>query len=247
MTDNKQPFISHLKELRDRLIVCVIGVGVAFVIAYIFKERLFAFLMHPFVEVMPTKSSFIFTGVTEAFVTYFKVSIVAALFLASPVILYEAWMFVSPGLYENEKRYVLPFITFGAIFFAIGGLFCYFVVIPYVYHFFVAYAGPSIVPMPSLSKYMNMTLKMLVIFGLIFQMPLVAFYLSKAGILRYRTLAKKRRYAILVIVIVSAVITPPEVTSQLLMALPMYGLFEVSIIIAKFFGKKESIDGETPT
>jgi sec-independent protein translocase protein TatC len=242
MTDLKLPFIAHLKELRDRLIVCIVGVGVAFIVTYIFKEDLFAFLMRPFVEIMPPGSAFIFTGVTEAFITYFKISIVAALFLASPVILYEIWMFVAPGLYETEKRYAFPFILFGSLCFTIGGLFCYFVVMPYIYRFFVSYAGPTIIPMPSLKDYMNLTLKMIIAFGLIFQMPLVAYYLSKAGIIKYQTLAKKRRYAILAIVIISAVITPPEVTSQLLMALPMYGLFELSIIIARFFGKKETAD-----
>jgi sec-independent protein translocase protein TatC len=247
MTDDKQPFVSHLKELRDRLVVSIVGVGIAFIITYIFKERMFAFLMRPFIEVMPPQSMFIFTGVTEAFITYFKISIVAALFLAAPVILYEVWMFVSPGLYEKERRYVVPFIAFGSMFFIIGGLFCYYVILPYIYHFFVSYAGPSIVPMPSLKEYMNLTLKMLIIFGLIFQMPLVAFYLSKAGIIKYRVLAEKRRYAILVIVVVSAVITPPEITSQLLMALPMYGLFEVSILIARAFGKKEKVDGNVAT
>jgi sec-independent protein translocase protein TatC len=246
MTDVKLPFIAHLKELRDRLVVCLIGVAIAFVVTYFFKERIFAFLMRPFVEVMPPQSSFIFTGVTEAFITYFKIAIVTALFLASPVILYEAWMFVSPGLYEKEKSYALPFIFFGSLSFVIGGLFCYFVVMPYIYHFFVSYAGPSIIPMPSLRDYMNLTLKMLIIFGVIFQMPLVAYYLAKAGIIRYRTLAKKRRYAILAIVIVSAIITPPEVTSQLLMALPMYGLFEVSILIARVFGKKERSNADAP-
>jgi sec-independent protein translocase protein TatC len=242
MTEEKKPFVSHLKELRDRLLVCILGVGVAFVVTYIFKERIFAFLMRPFIEVMPPQSSFIFTSVTEAFMTYFKIAGVAALFLGAPIILYEVWMFVSPGLYEKEKRYVFPFIAFGSLFFIAGGLFCYFVVMPFSYHFFVSYAGPSIIPMPSLKEYMNLTLKLLVIFGFIFQMPLVAYYLSKAGIIKYRTLAKKRRYAILAIVILSAIISPPEVTSQLLMTVPMYGLFEVSLLIARIFGKKEKAD-----
>lgn len=246
MTDVKLPFIAHLKELRDRLIICIIGVGVAFIATYYFKGPIFTFLMRPFVGVMPPQSAFIFTGVTEAFITYFKISFVAALFLASPIILYEVWMFVAPGLYETEKRYAVPFILFGSLFFIIGGLFSYFVVMPYIYRFFVSYAGPTIIPMPSLKSYMNLTLKLIVAFGLIFQMPLIAYYLSKAGIIKYRTLAKKRRYAILAIVIVSAVITPPEVTSQLLMALPMYGLFEISIIIARVFGKKERMDAEIP-
>jgi len=175
--------------------------------------------------------------------TYFKVALVAALFLAAPLILYEAWMFVAPGLYEKEKKYVAPFIIFGSFFFIGGALFCYYVTMPVVYRFFVSLPGPMLVPLPPLKVHMHLTLQMLLIFGLVFQMPLVAYYLSKAGILKYRTLAKKRRYAILAIVVLSAIITPPEVSSQLLMALPMYGLFELSVVIAKIFGKKESIDG----
>jgi sec-independent protein translocase protein TatC len=192
---------------------------------------------------MPAGSSFIFTSITEAFMTYFKVALVAALFLAAPVILYEVWMFVAPGLYEKEKKYIAPFIIFGSFFFVGGALFCYYVTMPVVYRFFVSYAGTMIIPMPSLKEYMSLTLKMLVIFGLIFQMPLVAYYLAKAGIINYKGLAKKRRYAILGIAVLSAIITPPEVSSQLLMALPMYGLFELSVVIARVFGKKESIDG----
>ncbi len=243
MIDEKKPFTAHLKELRDRLVVSLAGLGVAFIITYSFKEKIFHFLLLPFIKVMPAGSSFIFTSITEAFITYFKVSLVAALFLAAPVILYEVWMFMAPGLYEKEKRYIAPFIIFGSFFFVGGALFCYYVTMPVVYHFFVSYAGTMIIPMPSLKEYMSLTLKMLIIFGLIFQMPLIAYYLAKAGIINYRGLAKKRRYAILGIAVLSAIITPPEVSSQLLMALPMYGLFELSVVIARVFGKKESIDG----
>ena len=243
MIDEKKPFTAHLKELRDRLVVSLAGLGVAFIITYSFKEKIFHFLMQPFIKVMPAGSSFIFTSITEAFITYFKVSLVAALFLAAPVILYEVWMFVAPGLYEKEKKYIVPFIIFGSFFFIGGALFCYYVTMPVVYHFFVSYAGTMIIPMPSLKEYMSLTLKMLIIFGLIFQMPLVAYYLAKAGIINYRGLAKKRRYAILGIVVLSAIITPPEVSSQLLMALPMYGLFELSVMIARVFGRKESVNG----
>ena len=179
MIDEKKPFFSHLKELRDRLIVCVIAVGIAFIITYAFKERIFAFLMQPFVEVMPAGSSFIFTNVTEAFITYFKIAIVAAVFLGSPVLLYEIWMFVAPGLYETEKNYVYPFIIFGSLLFVAGALFCYFVVMPILFRFFVGYASEFVVPMPSLKEYMSLALKLLITFGFIFLMPLVAYYLSK--------------------------------------------------------------------
>jgi sec-independent protein translocase protein TatC len=242
MTDEKQPFFSHLKELRDRLLVCIIAVAIAFIFTYYFKERLFDFLMQPFLKVMPAQSSFIFTGITEAFLTYFKISVVAALFVAAPVILYEFWMFVAPGLYEKEKKYVYPFIFFGSLCFLCGALFCYFVVMPNMYRFFVSYAREFVTPMPDLKNYMGLTLKLLIIFGFIFELPLVAFYLAKAGIIKAKMLAKKRRYAILAVFIISAAITPPDVVSMILVALPMWGLYELGILIAKVFGKKETLD-----
>ncbi len=245
MIDEKKPFLAHLKELRDRILVCVIAVGVAFAITYGFKEKIFDFLMRPFIAVMPAGSSFIFTNVTEAFLTYFKIAIVAAVFLSSPIILYEIWMFVAPGLYEKEKRYVYPFIFFGSILFLIGALFCYYLVMPILFRFFVSYASEFVVPMPSLKEYMSLTLKLLITFGLIFLLPLVAYYLAKAGIINHRLLSSKRRYAILGIFVVSAVITPPEMTSQLLFVVPLIGLYEVSIIIARIFGKKRAPEEET--
>jgi sec-independent protein translocase protein TatC len=242
MTDEKQPFFSHLKELRDRLLVCIVAVAIAFLFTYYFKERLFDFLMQPFLKVMPAQSSFIFTGITEAFLTYFKISVVAALFVAAPVILYEFWMFVAPGLYEKEKKYVYPFIFFGSLCFICGALFCYFVVMPNMYRFFVSYAREFVTPMPDLKNYMGLTLKLLIIFGFIFELPLVAFYLARAGIIKAKMLAKKRRYAILAVFIISAAITPPDVVSMILVALPLWGLYELGILIAKVFGKKETLD-----
>ncbi|MCX8111467.1 MAG: twin-arginine translocase subunit TatC [Syntrophorhabdaceae bacterium] len=238
-SEEKQPFISHLKELRDRLVVCIVATGIAFIVAYYFKEKIFYFLMQPFIKVMPEKSSFIFTYVTEAFITYFKISLVAAIFAASPVILYEIWMFVSPGLYEKEKKYAFPFIFYGSICFICGALFCYFVIMPFIYRFFVSYAAEFIIPMPDLKGYMNLTLKLLIAFGLIFEMPLMAFYLGRAGIIDHKMLSSKRRYAILGIFILSAVITPPDVSSQIFMAIPLWGLYELSILIVRLSGKRK--------
>lgn len=239
MKDEKQPFLAHLTELRNRLLVAVIAFGAALVFTYGYKEEIFAVLMRPFISVMPKGSSFIFTSVTEAFMAYFKLSLVAAVFVASPVILYELWMFVAPGLYEKEKRYVFPFITFGSALFVTGILFCYFFVMPFLFRFFVNFGNDFVVPMPSLKEYIGLTIKLLLMFGLMFELPLLVYYLAKIGVIKYDTLARKRRYAILGIFIVSAVFTPPDVASQMLMVLPLYGLYEVSIVIARVFGRKE--------
>jgi sec-independent protein translocase protein TatC len=244
MTEDKLPFTSHLKELRDRLLVCIIALAIAFIFTYYFKEKIFLILMQPFVKVMPAKSSFIFTGITEAFITYFKISLVMALFVGAPVILYEFWMFVAPGLYEKEKKLVYPFIIFGSFCFLLGAVFCYFVVMPVSYRFFVSYAAEFIIPMPDLKNYMNLTLKLLIIFGLVFELPLVAFFLTKARIINAKMLSSKRRYAILCIFILSAIITPPDLASQLLMVIPLWGLYEVSILISRVFGVKKEKEHE---
>ncbi len=241
----RQPFLAHLKELRDRVLVCVIAVGAGFAVTYYFKKEIFLLLMKPFASVMPAGSSFIFTGVTEAFITYFKISIVSALFLVLPVILYEFWKFVSPGLYEKEKRYVYPFMFWGSLCFLGGIAFCYFLVMPALYRFFVEYSTELIVPMPDLKRYMSLTLKLLGFFGLVFEIPLVVYYLSRAGIITGPMLSLKRRYAVLGIFIVSAIVGSSDVTGLLMIALPLWGLYEVSILIVKSFGRKEMPD-ESP-
>ncbi len=198
--------------------------------------------MEPFTRVMPSKSSFIFTGVAEAFITYFKISIVSALFLVLPIVLYEFWSFVSPGLYEKEKRYVYPFMFWGSLCFLAGMTFCYFMIIPFLFKFFVSYSTEFIVPMPDLNSYMNLTLKMLALFGLLFEIPLIVFYLSKAGIINYKILSSKRRYVVLIIFIVSAVVATSDVAGLIIVALPLWGLYEISILIVKLFGKKEILN-----
>lgn len=240
--DEKQPFVSHLQELRQRIIICLVTVGLAFLVTYYFREKVNIFLLLPFKKVMPAGSNFIFTGVTEAFITYFKIWIITAATISSPVIIYQVWMFVSPGLYEKEKRYVYPMIIWGSFLFAAGVAFCYYVVMPNLYNFFVGFGSDMIIPMPDLKQYVSLTLKLLVVFGFIFELPLIAYFLARAGIVNYHFLAKKRRYAILAAFIISAVITPPDVISQILLALPLWGLYELSIIIARFFGKKEPVN-----
>ena len=237
--DKKQPFFSHLKELRNRLLICIVAAAIAFVVTYGFKEQIFTFLAAPFVRVMPAGSRFIFTGITEGFMVYFKISLMAALFIVSPVILFHAWRFISPGLYENERRYIFPFVFWGSVCFLIGMAFAYFVVIPYLYKFFVGYASGFIVPMPDIKGYVTFTLKLLAIFGLLFEFPVLIYYLSRAGVVNYRMLSSKRRYAIVVIFLVTAMFAATDPASLVLVALPFWGLYEICILIAKLFGKND--------
>jgi len=229
----------HLEELRRRLIVCAVAVGLAFCITYYFSKNLFQFLMAPLLKVMPPEHGLIFTGLPEAFFTYLKVALVAAIFAAAPVILYEIWRFVAPGLYSKEKKYILPFVFLSTIFFVGGALFGYYVVFPFGFSFFVGFATDFIRPMPSVKEYFSFASTMLFAFGVVFELPVFTMFLSRIGLINYKMLTRQRKYAFLAVFVVSAVLTPPDVMSQLMMAVPLLILYEISIIVARIFGKKQ--------
>jgi sec-independent protein translocase protein TatC len=240
MNEKKLPLTAHLQELRKRLILSFIAVGVGFVLCYSLKEMIFDLLARPLLQVMPSGSSLIFTSVAEAFFTYMKVAFMAGLILASPFILYQVWAFVAPGLYSKEKRYVIPFVFIGSLFLALGILFGYFIAIPFGFKFLLGYASDFIKPMPSMKEYLSFTIKFLLAFGLVFEFPVVLLLLSMIGVINAKMLARQRKYAILLIFIFAAVMTPPDIVSQLLMALPLIGLYELSILLSKVFGKKST-------
>jgi len=237
--DEKLPFTSHLEELRKRLITAFIAVGVGFVIAFGFKERLFKILVYPLVKVMKEGETLIYTGLPEAFFTYLKVAFLAGLIVASPIILYEFWMFVAPGLYKNERRMMMPIVLLSSLFFIGGALFGYFIVFPWGFKFFLGFATDTIRPLPSMKEYFGFSAKMLLAFGLVFELPLVLTFLAKLGIVSVEFLKKNRKYAILLFFAGAAILTPPDVITQIMMALPLMVLYEISIIGAKIFGKKK--------
>ncbi len=242
--ENKIPFTEHLGELRDRLIRCFIAVGLGFVIAYYFKEKLFAVLTAPLISAMGQGSKMIFTGLPEAFFTYLKVSLLAGLIIALPVLFYEFWMFISPGLYRKERKFLIPVVLLSIIFFAIGASFGYFVVFPFGFKFFLGFSTESIKAMPSMKEYLGFASKMLLAFGLVFELPLVITFLSRMGIVSVDFLRKNRKYAILIIFTASAILTPPDVATQIMMAGPLMILFEISIIGARIFQKKKEEEEE---
>jgi sec-independent protein translocase protein TatC len=238
MADDKIPFISHLEELRKRLIACVISVVIGFIISYFFSEQLFDILVKPLQKELPPDSLLIFTGLPEAFFVYLKISLFAGIFLSCPVILWEIWGFVAPGLYDHEKKYIFPFVIFSSILFIIGLLFCYFIVFPFAFKFFMAYSSDIIRALPSIKEYLSFALKLLLAFGIIFELPVFILFLAKMGIVNEKMLRNQRKFAILGIFVVAAVLTPPDVVSQVLMAVPLILLYEISIYVAKIFGKK---------
>ena len=238
--DEKQPFLSHLEELRKRLVACAIAVGIGFVAAYFFKEQLFQLLVMPLKRVMPEGDKLIFTNLPEMFFTYLKVAFVAGLLAAMPFIFYEIWMFVAPGLYQKEKRFLIPFVISSSILFVGGALFGYFVVFPFGFKFFMSFANDYIKPLPSVKQYFSFSTKLLLAFGLVFELPVATFFLTKMGLVTDQFLKKQRKFAILLIFVAAAILTPPDVITQLMMAGPLLALYEISIVVSKLAGRKKT-------
>ena len=240
MADAEMPLTAHLEELRWRIVKALLAIVAGFLIAYVYADTLFAILIRPITLAAGDSTvKLIGTGVTEAFFTKLKVSAIAALFLASPVIFYQLWMFVAPGLYDAEKQYARPFVFFATVFFILGAAFCYIVVFPVGYRFFLAeYATIGVSPSIRISEYLSFTARMLLAFGVTFEMPVVTFFLARLGMVTYQSMLRYFRYAVLVIVIVAAVLTPgPDVASQMLMAGPLLVLYVLSIGVAYVFGR----------
>ena len=228
------PLTAHLEELRWRIVRALLALGLAFGVCYYFAEALFVFLIRPLAALRPDQALVIGTGVTEAFFTKLKVSFIAALFAASPIIFFQAWRFVAPGLYDSEKRLALPFAAAASFFFVVGASFCYWLVFPVGFRFFLAeYQSISVAPQIRISEYLTFASRMLLAFGVTFELPVVTFFLARVGVVTHRTLLGTWRYATVVIFIVAAVLTPgPDVASQLLMATPLLVLYWLSIGVA---------------
>jgi sec-independent protein translocase protein TatC len=216
-------------------------------VAYAFKEKLFDILTRPLISVMPPNAKLIYTGLPEAFFTYIKVALLTGVLFAIPVLAYEFWMFVAPGLYKKERMLFGPFILLTILFFVAGALFGYYLVLPFGYKFFIGFSSDTIQVMPSMKEYLGLTSQMLLAFGLIFELPVVITCLSAIGLVSVDFLKKSRKYAVVIAFIAGGILTPtPDVICQSLMAGPLILLYEVSIIGARIFGRKkeEEIEAE---
>lgn len=249
--EDSMSFTDHLQELRIRLTRCFIALVVGFLACYGFSKQLFDILMEPLVNVFPPGSHLIFTALPEAFFTYIKIALVAGFFLTSPYIFYQLWLFIAPGLYKEERKYLIPIGFCSALFFVVGACFGYFVVFPFAFEFFMGFTTEFIKPFPKLNEYLGFSLKLLFAFGVIFELPLVIFFLARLGLVTSAMLRKHRKYSFLGCFVVSALLTPPDVVSQMLMAGPLMLLYEISIYVAQFFGrrekKKEDVETEEET
>jgi len=235
----RMPLLEHLKELRKRLIRSLLAIGAGFLIAYGFAEKIFVALTWPIRQVSEASHSkvlLIGTGVGEAFYVKLKVALIAAIFIASPVVLYEIWKFIAPGLYQQERKLARPFVFFATFFFALGGYFCWAVVFKIGYAFFLAqYATIGVTPTIRISEYLAFSSKLLLAFAITFEMPVFAFFLTKVGMVDHRMLLKQFRYAVLIIFVIAVALTPPDMISPFLLAIPLLLLYGLSILVSYAF------------
>lgn len=240
VSEDKQPFLGHLAELRERLIASAIALGIGFAVCYFFSENLLQFLIEPLKAALPEGDHLVYTRLPEMFFIYIKIAFVAGILLTAPFLFYEAWMFVAPGLYKHEKKMVVPFVAFSTILFTGGALFGYFIVFPFGFKFFIGFSSEYIRALPSVEEYLTFSLKLLFAFGIIFELPVVVYFLTKIGLVTTELLKRSRKYSILIAFIVAAILTPPDVVSQILMAGPLIVLYEVGIFVSRFARKKEA-------
>ena len=238
--------LGHLGELRRRLTRSVIIVLLGFIACYSISVQLYDFVSGPLKAALPEGSTMIYTSPQGAFFTYMKVSLMASIFLTSPFTFYQIWAFIAPGLYSEEKKVIMPLALLSAMFFLSGATFCYMLVFPLAFQFFMGFATDLIVPMISVEEYLSFALKLLIAFGVVFEMPLFAFFLGRMGILTPEFMRRQRKYAVLVIFIVAAILTPPDVFSQVMMAIPMILLYEVSVYVAGWARKKKLAQDAEP-
>ncbi|MEW6719589.1 MAG: twin-arginine translocase subunit TatC [Thermodesulfobacteriota bacterium] len=234
----RQPITEHLEELRSRLLRSLIAFGVATALCYNFSAEIYRELLRPVTGALPADSRMIFTELTEAFLTYFKLALWGGFVLASPVIFYQVWRFVSPGLYSKERKLVVMFAFWTTLGMLAGMAFAYFIAVPSIMTFFLSFGRNVVVPMPSMKETLSLVLRLLLIFGVMFELPLVLYLAGRGGILSASFLRKWRKGAILGALLLATVLTPPDVVSQILVSVPMYALFELGILLCALGGRR---------
>ena len=239
--DARMSFLEHLDELRKRLIASVYALVAGCVIAFFFVGRIQAFIFVPLQQALGGEEKFIFTKGFEPFMLMMKCGALAGLLLAAPFIIWQMWLFIAPGLYAHEKRFAIPFVLFASVFFFLGAGFSHYVAFPWTWAFFKSWENEYMRFLPNIEDAFSIYVKMVLAFGLIFQMPTVVFFLARMGVVTAGFLARNTKYAVLIIFIIAAVISPgTDIVSQALMAGPMLGLYGFSILVAWIFAKKKT-------
>lgn len=226
------PLWEHLDDLRKALIRSIVAVFIGICVTFNYAEFIVGFLEAPLLKVLPVDNrKLYFTGITDKFMVYFKISLIAAAALVSPYLLYQLWQFVSPALYKHEKRFFIPFAFLGTLSFVVGLCFAYYVVIPFGYKFLINFGSPNDVAMITLTQYFDLTLKLMLAMGAIFELPVIMSLLAKFGIVKAEFLRRYRRHAILATAVLSAIVTPtPDAFTMLIVMVPIYMLFEIGIV-----------------
>lgn len=257
MEELKMPFTSHLVDLRKRIIISLVFVVAGFAAAFNYSEDIFRFLTFPlrynislsitspFVQLIEknvkNNLTLVFLAPAEAFWMHMKVSIITGIVISLPVIFFQIWHFISPGLLHKEKKYVIPFVFITTTFFIVGAAYCFFLVLPFAMGFLLTYKTESMIPMLSVEKYVDFCLKFILAFGAIFELPIVIVFFTRMGFVSPKTLAKHRKYAILLAFVAAAILTPtPDVFNQTLMAVPIIVLYEIGILVSRIFVRKKT-------
>jgi sec-independent protein translocase protein TatC len=239
-SSGKMSFLEHLDELRRRIIYAATSLLVGFVIAFFFIQQIFDFIMRPLQQMLPPGATLVYTDPTEAFMLYIKIALIGGLMIASPAIMAQVWLFIAPGLYAHEKKWAIPFILMSSIFFVVGAAFSHYVVFPLTWRFFASFTTDILTFMPRIEPAFSIYLRLLLAFGVVFQMPTVVLFLARMGVLTPRFMIRHIKYAVLLIVIISAVLTPDGGgVSLVAMSGPLVLLYIFSIGLAWLFGKKK--------
>ena len=242
--EQEQGFIGHLIELRDRLLRMVLAIIILFIALFSFSEQIFSYFAQPLLALMPEGTSMIATGVTSPFLVPFKLVLMLSVLLALPYLLYQLWSFVAPGLYKHEKSLVVPLVVSSVLLFYCGIAFAYFAVFPLLFGFFIAIAPEGVSVMTDIGQYLDFILAIFFAFGIAFEMPVATFLLVHAGATTVESLAEKRAYIIVGVFVIGMLLTPPDIISQSLLAIPMWMLFEVGLIAARMVQKDKPEDDE---
>ncbi|KRW58956.1 twin-arginine translocase subunit TatC [Pseudomonas sp. TTU2014-080ASC] len=242
--DQEMPLISHLAELRSRLLRCVIAVFVLFMALFYFSQDIYTIVSAPLRAYLPEGATMIATGVASPFLTPFKLTAWVALFLSVPILLYQAWGFIAPGLYKHEKRIAMPLLASSIFLFYAGMAFAYFLVFPVIFHFFASVTPEGVAMMTDINEYLNFVLTLFFAFGVAFEIPVATFLLLWVGVVNVETLRKSRPYVIIGCFVVGMILTPPDIFSQTLLAVPMWLLFEVGLLFGSMIKRAEEKEAE---
>ncbi|MEO8070355.1 MAG: twin-arginine translocase subunit TatC [Acidobacteriota bacterium] len=239
----KMSFLDHLDELRKRIIWAVVSIGAGFLVSCLFIQRMFDFIMKPLQAQLPLGGHLVYTEPSEAFTLYIKIAVIGGIILASPAVMAQVWLFIAPGLYSHEKKLAIPFVVMSSFFFVTGAAFSHYVVFPMTWKFFVSFTTDYMTFMPRIEPAFALYMKLLLSFGLVFQMPTVVLFLARMGMITARFMMKNFKYAVLIIFIAAAVLTPDgSPVTQTAMAGPMVLLYLISVALAWLFGKKRRVE-----